>query len=243
MMNWERRKNESGIQEPKIRTMKITLLILLSSFILFPSAFAQGPLTPPGAPAPTRASTISVVWLPTSTPATTMAPAPMDAPRCRSPAPKATVTAKSAPPPVVQPAPAARLLFPWYFQPLATPDALNPILAHAPACDPQQGRDPSIAIAAILGSKGDDGSGQCILIRPHRRNIVLGSAGLADDAAGVTLRETVLLADPVDCPPPPLGAYKFPEATSLSTCFSSDRSATRRFRRTFSRSRSFIRFA
>jgi hypothetical protein len=33
--------------------MKITLLILLSSCILHPSAFPQGSLTPPGAPAPT----------------------------------------------------------------------------------------------------------------------------------------------------------------------------------------------
>lgn len=38
---------------------------------------------------------------------------------------------------------------------------------------------------------------------------------LADDAAGVTLRETVLPSDAVDCPPPPLRAYTFPEATSF----------------------------
>jgi len=99
-----------------------------------------------------------------------------------------------------------------HLQPLATPDALNPILAHAPACDPQQGGDPSIAVTTIFGSEGDDGSRQCILIGPHRRNIALRPAVLADDAAGVTLRETLLLADANHRPPPSLGAYKFPEA-------------------------------
>ena len=49
----------------------------------------------------------------------------------------------------------------------------------------------------------------------------------------MTLRETVLPPNAFNCLPAPFGAYKFPEATSLSTCFSSDRSATRRFRRTF----------
>ena len=39
------------------------------------------------------------------------------------------------------------------------------------------------------------------------------------------------------------GAYKFPEEMSFKTCFSSDRSATSRFRRAFSFSRSFIRRA
>jgi hypothetical protein len=59
----------------------------------------------------------------------------------------------------------------------------------------------------------------------------------------MTFRETVLLPNTLDCLAAPLGAYKFPEATSLSTCFSSARSATRRFRRTFSRCSSFIRLA
>jgi hypothetical protein len=41
----------------------------------------------------------------------------------------------------------------------------------------------------------------------------------------------------------PLRAEKFPEATSFSTCFSSDNSATNRFNREFSFSRSFSRLA
>jgi len=51
----------------------------------------------------------------------------------------------------------------------------------------------------------------------------------------------VLRAQPhTDRLPASLGGYKFPEATSASTCFSRDRSATRRRSRAFSRSRSFI---
>ena len=66
---------------------------------------------------------------------------------------------------------------------------------------------------------------------------------LADDPAGVTLRETVLRSDAVHRLPASLGGYKFPEATSAKTCFSKDRSATSRRRRRFSRSRSFMRRA
>lgn len=63
---------------------------------------------------------------------------------------------------------------------------------------------------------------------------------LADDPASVALREAIPLLDAIDRLPASLGGYKFPEATSDSTCFSKDRSATSRRSRAFSRSRSFI---
>jgi hypothetical protein len=44
---------------------------------------------------------------------------------------------------------------------------------------------------------------------------------MLDNPASLPFGQTIL-----DRPPAPCGAYKFPEATSLSTCFSSDRSAT-----------------
>ena len=69
------------------------------------------------------------------------------------------------------------------------------------------------------------------------------AAGLVDDPAGVAFGEPILLLDALNRPPAPFGAYKFPDATSFRICFSSDRSATSRFRRTFSRSKSFIRLA
>ena len=60
---------------------------------------------------------------------------------------------------------------------------------------------------------------------------------------GVTFRELVLFPYPFDRLPPPFGAYKFPEEMSFKTCFSSDRSATKRRSRAFSFSSSFIRRA
>ena len=128
-------------------------------------------------------------------------------------------------------------------QPLATPDALNPILAHLPPVCLQQSRDAAVAVAPILGRQGDDGAGQRILVGRQRRHVALRAPMLADNPAGVTFREAVLFPDTVDCLPASLGGYKFPEATSASTCFSKDKSATSRRNRVFSRSKSFIRRA
>ncbi|MDX6459416.1 MAG: hypothetical protein QOE55_3113 [Acidobacteriaceae bacterium] len=144
---------------------------------------------------------------------------------------------------IVEPQPTARLLPRRNLQPFATPDTLHAVLANLPAISLQQRRDATIAIASVLRSQRDNRSRQRIFIGPDDGGVSLRPAGLANDPAGMTFRETVLLPDAPDCLAAPLGAYKFPEATSLSTCFSSARSATRRFRRTFSRCSSFIRLA
>ena len=107
----------------------------------------------------------------------------------------------------------------------------------------QKGCNPAIAIASVLGCERDNRSRQPILIGTDNRGVSLRSAGLLNDPAGMSFRQAILLPDALYSLPAPFGAYKFPEATSLSTCFSSDRSATKRLRRTFSRSNSFIRFA
>ena len=145
--------------------------------------------------------------------------------------------------PVVEPQPPPRLLFPGYFKPLTAPDPLNTITPDMPAGIGKQRCDPAISISSVLGCQGDNRSRQRILISTDNGGVALRPAVLADDPTGMTLRETVLLPDAFYRLSAPFGAYKFPEATSLSTCFSSDRSATSRLRRTFSRSRSFIRLA
>jgi hypothetical protein len=144
---------------------------------------------------------------------------------------------------VVEPEPAARPMLPGYFQPLMTPDPLDPITSDPPAGLDQQRCDPAIAVSSVLGRERDNRSRQRTLISPDDRGVSLCSAGLANDPAGLAFRETILLPNALYSLPAPLGAYKFPEATSLRTCFSSDKSATRRLSRTFSRSRPFIRFA
>ena len=59
---------------------------------------------------------------------------------------------------VVQPEAAAGSLSAGDLQPLATPDTLNPVLAHLPARCPQQRGDAAVAIAPVLGRQSDDGA-------------------------------------------------------------------------------------
>lgn len=86
-------------------------------------------------------------------------------------------------------------------------------------------------------NNGDDGMGQGIFVSPNGGHVTLCLTGLADDAAGVALREVVLLPDASHRLPTPLGAYKFPCAMSLRICFSSERSAICQRKRAFSRSK------
>jgi hypothetical protein len=144
---------------------------------------------------------------------------------------------------VVEPQPPSRLLPFGYFKPLTAPDPLDAITTNLPTSLAKKRVDPTIAVTPVLRRQRDYRSRQRIFISPGDGGVWLRPAWLADDPAGMAFRETVLLSNALDCLAAPLGAYKFPEATSLSTCFSSERSATRRFRRTFSRSSSFIRLA
>ena len=95
----------------------------------------------------------------------------------------------------------------------------------------------------ILSRQLQDRSRQSIFVGPHDHAVTLRAARLADDPAGMAFRQAILRPCLFHRLPAPVGAYKFPSAMSFSTCFSIDRSATRRFNRTFSFSRSFIRRA
>lgn len=117
---------------------------------------------------------------------------------------------------------------------------MNPIFTHLPAACLQQRGDAAVAVTSVLGRQGDDGAGQRILVGRHGGHVALRATVLADEPAGVTFGEAILLSDAVHRLPASLGGYKFPAATSANTCFSKDRSATSRRRRAFSRSRSFI---
>ena len=61
-----------------------------------------------------------------------------------------------------------------------------------------------------------EGASQRILVSSGNGRIALRAAGLIDNPAGVTFGEPVLRPDSLDSLPAPFGAYKFPEATSLS---------------------------
>src|SRR5206468_3606526 len=85
---------------------------------------------------------------------------------------------------IIEPKPASLWLLLRHLQPLAAPDALNPILANLNAACVQQGRHPAIAVTAILRGKEDDIPRQLIFIRLERGNIALCSPWLPDDPAG-----------------------------------------------------------
>lgn len=144
---------------------------------------------------------------------------------------------------VVEPEPAPSRLLLQYFQPLAAPDALDPILADIDAALIQDSRHPAIAVAAVCRGEINDVAGQLILVGLERRNVSLRSSRLSDNPAGLSLAQPILLSGRLGRLPAPLGAYNFPCAISLSTCFSRDKSATSFFSRPFSSSSCFRRFA
>ena len=65
-----------------------------------------------------------------------------------------------------------------YFQPFATPDAFDSVLAYLPAGSLEQRRDPAITIAAILAGKYNDGLSQSIFVFTLRRPVALRASGL-----------------------------------------------------------------
>src|SRR3972149_2986931 len=85
--------------------------------------------------------------------------------------------------PVVPPQPRSWPLFLLYFQPLATPDALHPVLAHVPAGFAQFHRDPPITVAAIHGASPDDRSRQRTATDPSSPLVALPPAPLPQQPA------------------------------------------------------------
>jgi len=144
---------------------------------------------------------------------------------------------------VGQPEPTSLGLLLRDFQPLATPDALNPILSHINPALVEQRRHPAIAVTAILRSKFDDVVGQLIFLGLSRGNVSLRPSRLPEDPAGLSFAQPVPVPSRFNCLPASLGAYNFPWAISRRTCFSRDRSATSFFSRPFSSSSCFSRLA
>jgi len=88
------------------------------------------------------------------------------------------------------------------FQPFTLPDALDPLVVHAPAGLVQQRRDGSIPVTAIPASQLDDVFGQALFISTTIWNLALGGAMLAQSAAGPTLGDVKALSHKVDAPAP-----------------------------------------
>ena len=54
------------------------------------------------------------------------------------------------------------------------PDALDPLGVHLPTFGPEQGRDPPLAISAILAGQADDRRRQCRFLIPTTGSLALG---------------------------------------------------------------------
>ena len=143
---------------------------------------------------------------------------------------------------VGQPEPAALGLFGWNFQPLLSPDPLNPLVVDDPAsaCTKQL-RYFAVAVAAILTGKLDDvGCQRCFVITPLRR-LALGGTVLSERCARATLGDLEFTPHVLDHGTAARGAYQFPLAASFKISLSNVRSDTARRSRVFSCSSSFIR--
>ena len=126
---------------------------------------------------------------------------------------------------------------------LLAPEALHPLVVHAPALGPQQGRDATGTGAPepprLRDEPGDPG--RCI--RGHPGRAPRRAARLGEPPTGPTRRDWHDGSHVHDRLPPARRAQKFPADTSCTMALSRAGSATSRLNRAFSRSRSLRRFA
>lgn len=129
------------------------------------------------------------------------------------------------------------------FQPLAPPDAFDPLVVDHPArLAAKKCGDPAVAIAAVATGKLDDVFGQLPFVVPASGPAPLRRAMLAQRLADPPLRNSLGKngAEMVDAGTPTRRAQKFPRDASDRISLSSVRSATALRNRSFSFCSSFI---
>ena len=107
---------------------------------------------------------------------------------------------------VVQPQTVPLRLFGGHLQPLAPPQALDPLVVDLPAGIAQQGRDAAVAVTAVLAGQLDHVRDQAILVVTAARDAALGRAMLSQHPAGPPFRDPKPVADMIDARPPARGA-------------------------------------
>ena len=111
---------------------------------------------------------------------------------------------------VVQPQPPALRLLVRHFQPLPSPDALDPLDVHNPASLMQHRRDAAIAIAAILESECRDVGGQRRLIIRGLGYLALCGTMLTENPARPTFGHFQFIGDMVHASAATAGLRSFP---------------------------------
>lgn len=99
---------------------------------------------------------------------------------------------------IIEPETASLRLPGRHLQPLLTPDPLNAFDVHRPASDLQHGRDPAVAVTAILRGERDNVGGQRRIVSAALRNLALRRSMLPQNPACQPLRHVELLDDVVD---------------------------------------------
>jgi hypothetical protein len=99
---------------------------------------------------------------------------------------------------VGQPEPASFGLFIGDLQPLASPDALDPLVVDYSARLAQQSCDLAIAVAAVLPGKLDSIGGETLLVLTAARDLALRRAMLPERRAGATLGDMQLRSHLLD---------------------------------------------
>lgn len=100
---------------------------------------------------------------------------------------------------VIQPETAAFWLFHRHFQPLPSPDAVNPLLVHMPAVIPEQSCDPAVAVPAEPFGQSGDRRCQGILVVSTDVRLALGRAVLADHTASPAFGDAKPFHHVIDC--------------------------------------------
>ena len=100
--------------------------------------------------------------------------------------------------PVIEPKPALLWSLGWHFQPLASPQALDPLVIDCPPCISEQGCYPPVAVTSVLSRQFDHVSNQQVFVRPSSGHLALRRTVLAEHAACPALGNTKLVADQVN---------------------------------------------
>ena len=99
---------------------------------------------------------------------------------------------------VVEPQTASLRLFGGHLQPLAPPQALDPLVVDLPAGVAQQGGDPPVSVATVLAGQRDHVRDQAVLVVAAARDAALGRAMLPQHPASAAFRDPEPVADMID---------------------------------------------
>ncbi len=107
---------------------------------------------------------------------------------------------------VIEPKPAPLRLLAGHLQPLAPPQALDPLVVDLPAGIAKQGRDAAIAVTAVLAGQLDHVRDQAVLVVAAARDAALGRAVLPQHPASAAFRDPEPVTDMIDALAPARGA-------------------------------------